>query len=375
MRVIHSVGAVFGGSGFGYIAYSISRQLWKRGVLAKVIALASRDVEIDRRLISPIGFFGPVLGKVPSQILRDNIFDRFAALKIGRCDIFHGWSHQALFSLRKARRLGARIYIERASTHILTQERLLSGEYKKFGLRRAAVSSLVIDKCLKEFEEIDFICVPSSFARQSFLENGVAASKVLLVPYGVDLERFQPAQKKDDVFRVLFVGLLGFRKGLQYLLEAWSKLNLKNAQLLLAGPLLPEFKPLFKKYIGNPSIRWLGFVRGIESLYPQCSVFVLPSIEDGFGLVVLEAMASGIPAIVSTNVGAKDAIDEGRDGFVIQAQDADSLADRLKYLYQRQGDTGPMGRLARAKAECYSWEKTVDCLLRHYLTNDFGKKA
>lgn len=366
MEIIYSAGARLGGFGFGYTAYNISSRLHQKIPLKRIIALTLNKKVCDPKDVSTLFLFGGLLEKCPSQILKDNIFDLYASLKIEKCDVFHGWSDQALFSIRKAKHFNAVTVVERASTHILKQKRLIDDGYKKYGVRKQAIPSAVINKCLKEFQEVDYICVPSTFAYESFLEYGVDKRKMILLPYGVDLERFTPGRKKDEIFRVLYVGLLSFRKGVQHLLAAWSKLGLKNAQLVLAGPTLGEFKGVFTRYANLSNIKYVGFAKDIVSLYRESSILVLPSIEDGFGLVVLEAMASGIPALVSQNVGAKDCLTDAEDGFIVPAQDTDAIIERIDYLYRNQQKLKEMGQAARLKAQGYPWEKTADNLANIY---------
>lgn len=366
MEIIYSVGARFGGFGFGYTAYNIASRIHQKIPLKKIIALTLNKNVCNQKKISTMGIFGTLLEKCPNQVLRDNLFDFYGSLRVEKCDIFHGWSGQALFSIRKAKHLNAVTFIERASSHILKQKRLIEEEYKKYDLRIRPMASVVVNKCLKEFREADFICVPSSLAYETFLEYGIDRKKMILLPYGVDLERFTPGKKEDEFFRVLYVGLLSFRKGVQYLLEAWSKLNLKNAQLVLAGSILGEFKSIFRRYGNLSNIKYVGFKKNIVLLYSQSSVLVLPSVEDGFGLVVLEAMASGIPAIVSQNVGAKDCLTDTKDGFVVPAQDPDALIERINYLYCNQQKLKEMGQAARLKAQRYPWERTANNLANIY---------
>jgi len=373
MEIIYSVGARFGGYGFGYTAYNIASRLHQKVALKKIIALTLNKNVCDWKKILTMGLFGTLLEKCPNQVLRDNLFDFYASLRVEKCDIFHGWAHQALFSIKKAKNLNAITFIERASSHILTQQRLMREESEKLGIRRKAIPELVIKKCLKEYRDADFICVPSRFVYDSFIENGIDRNKLLMLPYGVDFEHFRPGEKSDDIFRVLYVGLISFRKGVRYLLEAWSRLNLKNAELVLAGPILKEFKEVFRRYQSLPNIRYVGFARNIENYYQQSSVLVLPSIEDGFGLVVLEAMACGIPVIVSNNVGARDVIEDGKEGFMVPSADIDSLIEKIEFFYRNPETLVLMGKAARLKAECYSWNNTAEILIEHY-TEKCGKR-
>ena len=102
-----------------------------------------------------------------------------------------------------------------------------------------------------EYEGSDLIFVPSELNYRTFIENGVPAAKLRKVPYGVDLRMFTPQPKRDDVFRVLFIGQIGLRKGVPYLLEALAPLNLPKFELCLAGAIHPEIRSILAPYEGR----------------------------------------------------------------------------------------------------------------------------
>ena len=101
---------------------------------------------------------------------------------------------------------------------------------------------------LLEYELTDYISVPSQFAVDSFLECGIPESKLIKVPYGVDLKEFYPVKKEDDIFRIIHCGEISFRKGVHYLLQAFSELALQNSELWLVGPVAPEISDIIDKY-------------------------------------------------------------------------------------------------------------------------------
>ena len=177
----------------------------------------------------------------------------------------------------------------------------------------------ILQKHLRELEIADYIAVTSHFTQASLLENGIAEDRILLTPLGVDAARFVPANAPNDGrFRVLYVGQLRLRKGVQYLLEAWARLRLDNAELLLVGDVVDEFKEILHKALRqHANITVVGHAADPVRLYQSASVCVLPTIEDGFGLVVLEAMACGAPVILTENTGAKDCVRRDIDGFIL----------------------------------------------------------
>ncbi len=116
--------------------------------------------------------------------------------------------------------------------------------------------------------------------KRTFIECGIPESKLIHVPYGVDLSQFKQIPKKDNVFRVMFVGGMSLRKGVHYLMRAFSELRLPNSELLLVGTMNDEMKPFFKKYKGT--YNFIGHVKQKELYkhYSNSSVFVLLAIED-----------------------------------------------------------------------------------------------
>src|SRR6202000_3417649 len=128
-----------------------------------------------------------------------------------------------------------------------------------------------------------------------------------------------------DIFRVLFVGQIAVRKGVHLLAEAFKKANLPNSELVLVGAASKSKKALIDA-MNVPNLQFMGPVPNarLASVYSTASVFIMPSLEDGFGMVALEAMACGCPVIISSNAGAADLVNEGVNGYVVPAGDVDA---------------------------------------------------
>ena len=121
------------------------------------------------------------------------------------------------------------------------------------------------------------------------------------------------------------------RKGLIYLVEAWQNLKLKNATLLIktSEAELKKNTELYKKILKDDTINIVSYIKNIENFYLDCDLFCLPSIDDGFGLVVLEAMSVGIPVITTKNVGASEFIKHNVNGFVGEKRDVSFIEDKI----------------------------------------------
>jgi glycosyltransferase involved in cell wall biosynthesis len=308
------------------------------------------------------------------QYLIHEIFDRLASKKITKTDIFVGWASFSLHSLRKAKTLGAVTVLERGSSHILYQNKILKEEYEKFGAKVKPFDlphPKIIEKELREYEETDYIAVPSSFAKRTFLEYGVSENKIIQEGRGVSLSSFKQIPKSDNKFRVIFAGGLSLRKGTPYLLQAFSELNIPNSELLLLGSLDEEIKPFFKKYRVRYEIRnqyentkegriiYIGHIPQPElyKYYSQGSVFVMPSLEEGLAVVQLQAMACGLPVISTTNTGGEDVVRDGIDGFIISIKDINVMKEKLVYLYENPEICQQMGQSAKARvSQGFTWD-------------------
>ena len=298
-----------------------------------------------------------------------DLFDRWVAGQLEPCDVVFGMSSGCLHTFRTARRrFNALTDCHRGNTHIEYQTNLLANECECHGVPVQRIDQRLIDNELQEYAEADLITVSSTFAYQSFVEQGVPAEKLVINPEGVNLSRFQPATKDDDVFRVLYVGQLSLRKGLPYLLEAFASLRLPRFELALIGGVTDQaVRPFLAKHEGG--FRYLGPVLNakLASYYSQASVFVLPSVEDGFGLVVAEAMACGLPVVATTNTGAPDLITDGVEGFIVPIRDPLSLREKVLRLYEDPVLREEMSASALRRAQSLGgWKSYADRALLAY---------
>ncbi len=297
-------------------------------------------------------------------------FDIFASCHLLSADIFVGWSGSSLRSLRWAKKCGMITVIERGSTHIQTQDELLREEYQRLGIpmtNKSVPDPRVIATELEEYEQADYISVPSIFVRDTFLNRGFERDKMLHNPYGTNSTLFHKTTGGDDVFRVIFAGGICIRKGVHYLLRAFSELRLPNAELWLIGPVDEDIKPFLKIYSG--SYRLVGRIpqRDLHRYYSQGSVFCILSIEEGLALVQAQAMACGMPVIATKNTGAEDIIRDGQDGYIIPIRDVEACKERLVYLYEHRDICRAMGESAtRRVAEGFSWDAYGDRMIHQY---------
>jgi len=295
------------------------------------------------------------------------IFDKLARRSLKKADIVVGSSSVFLETLRKAKKMGAITIVERGSSHILYADEILKEEYRQFSKISELTPQKIIAKELKEYAEADYVSIPSSFVKRSFLEHGIDEKKLIQVPYGVDLSNFRQISKNDDIFRLIFVGGMSLRKGVHYLLQAFSELNLPNSELMLIGSLNDEIKPFFKKYEG--SYKYIGHVpqKELYKYYSQGSVFVIMSIEEGLALVIPQAMACGLPVICTTNTGGEDIVRNGVDGFIIPIRNIEALKEKLIYLYKNPEILKTMSQSAKERVrDSFTWDRYGEKIIEAY---------
>ena len=197
----------------------------------------------------------------------------------------------------------------------------------------------------------------SSFTRRSLVECGIPPERIHVAPYGVNTDRFRPRalmRSRSDRLRILFVGTVGQRKGIKYLLEAMKHVASKDVQLVLCGQVVDNISRL-PGFSSDVIVR--GRVSDSELLeeYQSADIFVLPSLAEGFGHVLLEALACGLPVIASTSTAGPDIIEEGRDGFIVGPGDSGALAARIQWFLAHRMELLEMSENARGKAKSFGW--------------------
>lgn len=261
-------------------------------------------------------------------------FDEYTLRKVISCDALIAISGSSLRTGKKVQRQGGVFVCDRGSSHQRFQEGLISDEYRRWGVdqRVGDLRDTVREEAI--YEQADAIVVPSTFAAKSFLEMGVSADKVYTIPYGVLLTDFQHvADPPTDRFEVLFVGSVGLRKGVPYLIEAFARLEVGRKRLRIVGDLGREMTAVLRR-LPMEDVELVGSVpqTHLPAIMGSSHVMVLPSIEDGFGMVIGQAMASGCPVLVSENTGGPDMITDGSDGFIVPIRDATALRDRMQQI-------------------------------------------
>ncbi len=363
-QVVYSIGVRFAGGGIGTTAWHAVQGIHSHHMLHRLLCSSAVPTEVPANRIRQMGLPHRILRRLAIydrrrllEYLQGEWFDRWAASHLEEAAIFHGWANFARHAIPKAHEMGMITVVDWPITHPVHQYRLLKEEFARLGLSYIPIPKWR-ERNLAEIEEADRIVVPSAFVLKTFLSHGVPREKIAVIPFGVDAERFSPpVERPESPIRFLFVGQIGIRKGVHYLLEAWRRLALPDAELILAGRVQNNSQAMLARYDGLPGVRWAGHVDPV-GLYRSAHVFVFPSLDEGSALVTYEAMASGLPLIVTENSGSLAR--GGVDGIFVPVRDVDALAAAMAQLYREKDLREEMGRAARRRIEPYTWERYGD---------------
>lgn len=258
---------------------------------------------------------------------------RIAASK-NPCDALIAISGAGLTAGQLVQSCGGKYICDRGSTHVRYRGRVMQQEYDRWNIPLQTEDSRDTEREERQYAMADAITVPSNFAARSFAQEGVDPDKIRILPYGVRLDAFHPVAKPlRDEFHVIFIGQVSLHKGIPYLLEAFSRIRHPSKRLRLIGSVMREMKPVLDK-LPTEHVEMLGPIPKKELLeyLSRSHVLVLPSIDEGFGMVQSEAMACGCPVIATTSTGAENLFTDGVEGFIVAPRDSCALADRLQQL-------------------------------------------
>lgn len=248
-----------------------------------------------------------------------------------------------------------------------------------YGLKKE--EKLLWDECMvkdyvQEVQLSDYCLAPSKVVKESLIFVGFNENNILTVPYGVDASKFNYVQKGEvkRPLRLIFVGQVNYRKGIHHLLKVVSLFNTVDVELKLAGTFNPT-SPIYRDFKDNSNIHFLGFVTRdvLSSCYQECDVFILPTLGEGYGMVVLEALSCGVPCIVSDLAGGNDAIQDGYNGFVFKAGDDIDLKEKIQWFIDNPDMLPEMSRNARQSVKHLTWDdyyKRLQSAMRNIINNN-----
>lgn len=314
-----------------------------------------------------------VLGTMRSLALHDHVVARRVRKLAGQIDLIHGWPAASLQTLLAASELGIPTVIERPNAHTRYAYESVQAEAMRLGItlprdNEYAFKSDVLDREEREYKLADFILCPSEFVVTTFLKHGFQPEKLLRHHYGFDEKVFRPGDSMrgpQQGLRMLFVGDCAVRKGVHFALEAWLQSPAhRDGVFSIAGNFLPEYAEKLAPMLRHPSVRVLGHRRDIPELMRDSDVLVLPSIEEGFGLVVAEAIGSGCVPLVST--ACTEICSHMENGFVHPIGDVRTLTEQITRLSNDRDLLAQMKQSCLQKAPAFTWRAAGVRLLEVY---------
>ncbi len=303
------------------------------------------------------------------MLKQKELFDRISSRYISNsADIFVGLSTNCLYSLKKAKSNNITTIVECGSTHVLHQKKVFSREYKKCGVEYIPTHEGLISRAIEEYSAADYISVPSKHVMRTFVDYGVDKNKIICNPYGVDLSGFYNIDKCDDKFRVVACGAVSLFRGAHYLIEAFYKLNMKNAELCFIGGIREEMLVFINKY-KHKNIKFLGHKPQNElyKYYSQGSLLCITSMDEGLAMVIPQAMACGLAIFATDNTGADEMVKDGVEGKIIDSFSVDSIQKALLWAYNNQDEVSRMGlRAKNTVSSGLSWHDYGDRIYKKY---------
>lgn len=270
------------------------------------------------------------------DFLAADLFDRAVARRLRPAETFHGFSGRAKHSFSRVQQLNYKhLTLESPTTHISYVRRQHRKATLAFPLEKSWLNEMQYRKSLMEYKMADTIYVTSDYSRQTYIDAGVPETKLRRRVLTIE-SRFAPPIRdfQSGCFTIVYVGRLQVSKGVPVLLEAFERLD-QEAELILVGGYGTEGmeKYLNGKLAAHPRIK----IRPGDPLpyLHRADVLVHPSFEDGLGLAPLEALACGVPVIVTEDTGMKEYVEPGRNGYILPTGDIDALVDQLRAIRSR----------------------------------------
>lgn len=220
---------------------------------------------------------------------------------------------------------------------------------------------------LDEINDSQYFLIASNVVKRSMKFSGVKDDQIFMAPYGVDFEKFNFVQKQPSSkpLKLIYVGQVTYRKGIHHLLKVMDRFSDDEVELYLAGG-YSESTPFVQEYINNKNIHFLGFITRdtLASLYQKSDVFVFPTLGEGYGLVILEALSCGVPCIVSDLAGGDDAITDGYNGFKFKAGDDKDLYDKISWFINHPDLLPELSWNSRVSVEKQTWQSYYNCVTK-----------
>jgi glycosyltransferase involved in cell wall biosynthesis len=314
-----------------------------------------------------------LVGSLRACKLHDRIVARRLEKLAGKIDIIHAWPDGSLETLKTAKRLGIPTVLERPNAHTRFAYEVVQKECDRLGVTLPANHEHAFKADLLAVEEAEYqeayrLLCPSEFVVQTFLDKGFKREVLARHIYGFDEKVYRPdntPRAKTGGLTMLFVGVCAVRKGVHYALESWLNSPAhREGTFLIAGAFLPDYEKKLSSMLAHPSVKVLGHRTDVPELMRKSDMLVLPTIEEGFGLVCTEAMGSGCVPVVSS--ACTDICQHMKNSLVHQVGDVAALTEHITLLHN---DRALLQRLRTAGLETVpevTWDAAGKKLMEVY---------
>lgn len=310
-----------------------------------------------------------LLGKERVWHWRNGIFQRLVPQReIEAADAVIGFDTASWVLAARAKRAGKRFVLDQSVGHPQSRAKAVrdaGGDEVTWSQAFVPRTAAVARAEKEEHDMADIVVAASSFSRCTLVENGVPQEKIAVLPYGVGEEFLAIGNSRerrsgtDGSFRFLYTGYLTKRKGVEILLDAWTGAAIGDAELRFVGG-GEHAKPC------PTGVVFLGQMPRGDLLHEmeEADAFVFPSLFEGFALVILEAMAAGLPVITTPNTAGPDLIENGVEGYIVPAGDAAALRGAMERLRADPAKAKAMGQAAHRKAAEFTWTRYGDAYVQ-----------
>src|ERR1022692_2942187 len=314
-----------------------------------------------------------IVGTMRACALHDHIVARRIEKMAGQIDIIHTWPLGALETLKTAARLGIPTVLERCNAHTGFAMEVVQKECERLGIvlppdHEHAYNAEKLRKEEEEYRLATRLCCRSEFVVKTFLDKGYPREQLARHIYGYDEKVYYPSNEPRDPKRgltMISVGVCAVRKGLHYALDAWLRSPAsKNGTFLIAGEFLPAYQEKLAPLLAHPSVKVLGHRKDVPELVRKSDILVLPSIEEGFGLVITEAMGSGCIPLASE--ACTEICSNMKTGLMHRVGDVEALTQHITMLHEDRALLGRLRAPALEAAPGVTWTAAGRILLDAY---------
>lgn len=310
-------------------------------------------------------------------------FGRWSAKQLvgQEADLTHLFSGVALETLLQKERTGNVHSLMRGSSHIVSQKKILEEEGQRSGQRIELPSDWMIQREVAEYSSADLIVCLSLFAHESFLGQGFPERKLVRNPLGVEQSLFQASaeilkRRKERILhgrlKVLITGNFSLQKGALDMLWIAEKLS-GRMDFYVRGSISPDAMHLIKRADGKIHFLAKTEQRKLPQDYFESDLFLFPTLQDGYGAVLAQASAAGLPVLATTNCGARDFLTDGKDAWIFPIRRPDLMMKRLDWCDKNRGELASIAEAAGKTKAFMDWRHHAQKLVEAH--DEFMRRA